>query len=91
MVRGLACLNDSGTYTGGGLSPWQVKPSRAGLRGETRRNPASGPLGWGLGVRLATPPRKNKPCYGNYNNYTYHKGPYSGLEPDIRQYDHICL
>ena len=50
------------------LCQWGVTPGRfnLGLRGGTRRNPASGPLGWGLGVGVTTPPHKNKPCYRNY-------------------------
>ena len=62
-----------------GLYRWGLKPSRAGLGGGTRRNPAHGPPCWGLGVGLTTPPRKNKPCYGNYDNYNYLMGPHSRL------------
>ena len=67
-----------------------LKPNQAVLRGGTRLNLAHGPPGWWLDVGLTTPPRKNKSCYGNYDNYNNHKGPHSRLEPYIWQDDHIC-
>jgi len=70
MVRRLACLKDSGSYTGGDLSPWQVYSSQTGLRGGIRRDPVPGPPGWGLGVGLPTPSRNNKPGTGTTTTIT---------------------
>ena len=69
MARELACPNEAGSYTGRGLSPWVglTKLGRSQRRDQT--NPASGALGWGLGVGLTTPLHKQA-RYGNYyNNY----------------------
>jgi len=64
MVRGIVCLKDSGSYTGGALSPDRF--NQAGQVSD--ENPAHGPPIWGLGVGLTTLPRKNKPVMDNYNN-----------------------
>jgi len=58
------CLEVSGSYTGGGLSPWQVQLSWAGPGAGTRQNRTPrGTPGLGLSVGLTTEPRKNKYCY----------------------------
>ena len=45
---GLACLDDPESYTGWGLDPWQVQPSRPGRGVEARPSATPGPPGWGL-------------------------------------------
>lgn len=52
MVGELESLCDSMSYTGRGLSSWQVQLSQAGYGGEDRLKVVPGPPGWGLGVGL---------------------------------------
>ena len=51
MVGEVESLCDSMSYTGRGLSSWQVQLSQAGYGGEDRLKVVPGPPGWGAGRR----------------------------------------
>ena len=45
---GLVCFDDPESYTGWGLDPWQVQPSRPGRGVEARPSATLGRPVWGL-------------------------------------------
>ena len=57
MEGELGYINDPVSYTAWGFK--QVQPCQTGYKGEDRLTATLGPLGWGLGEGLTTPPRKD--------------------------------
>ena len=74
MVGEVESLCDSMSYTGRGLSSWQVQLSQAGYGGEDRLKVVPGPPGWGLGVGLTTAPWNTRTCYQIWSNTIHSPG-----------------